>query len=358
MKADFLIIGGGVIGCATALELALSGAHVVLLERGQVGAESSWSGAGLLYPLLPWAYREEVTRLTSLGRVLYPDWIARVRAESGVDPQYIESGLLVLPPYDRDQAVAWAAAQHETLAEVSPRLVDPAIRHAGPALWLPQVAQVRNPRLMQALRGALVKQGVTIHEQAGVEALPLAGGRVGAVRVQGGSTYLADQVIVAAGAWTLQVLGALGAGLSIQPVRGQMLLYKTDPALLRRIVLIEGTYLIPREDGHILVGSTLEHAGFDKSVTDDAYSALKQRAEAVLPQLKDLEPVRQWAGLRPGSPDNIPTIGRHPEIDNLWVSSGHFRYGVTMAPASARILGDLLLGRGCIVDPTAYAWPP
>jgi glycine oxidase len=311
----------------------------------------------LLYPLLPWDYRPEVTRLTSWGRALYPDWIAQAQADSGIDPQYIESGLLVLPPYDRDRAVAWAAAQHETLAEVSPRLVEPALRHAGPALWLPQVAQVRNPRLLQALRGALVKRGVAIHEGVEVSELRLAGSKVDAVRTRDGASYAADQVIVAAGAWTPTVLGELGAGLDIRPVRGQMLLYKTDQIILRRIVLTEGTYLIPREDGHILVGSTLEETGFDKSVTDEALGVLKQRAEAVLPQLKGLEPVRQWAGLRPGSPDNIPVIGRHPEIGNLWVSSGHFRYGVTMAPASARLLGDLLLGRPCAVDAAPYAWP-
>ncbi len=357
MTPDFLIIGGGVIGCATALELATAGARVALLDRGHLGCESSWSGAGLLYPLLPWDYRPEVTRLTSWGRALYPEWVARAQAGSGIDPQYIESGLLVLPPYDHDRAVAWAAARHETLAEVSPRLVEPAVQHAGPALWLPRVAQVRNPRLLRALRGALVKRGVVIHEGVEVSELQRAGARLGAVRASDGVVYSADQVIVAAGAWTPAVLGELGAGLDIRPVRGQMLLYKTDRIILRRIVLIEGTYLIPREDGHILVGSTLEEAGFDKSVTDEAHRALKQRAEAVLPQLKGLEPVRQWAGLRPGSPDNIPVIGRHPEIGNLWVSSGHFRYGVTMAPASARLLGDLLLGRACEMDPAPYAWP-
>lgn len=345
------------IGCATALELAMSGARVALLERGQLGGESSWAGAGLLYPLLPWDYRSEVTCLTSAGRALYPDWIARLRADSGVDSQYIESGLLVLPPYDRDKAIAWAATQRETLAEVSPRLVEPGLRHAGPALWLPQVAQVRNPRLLQALRGALATQSVSVHEGVEVQAFRLAGGKIDAVLSRDGVSHSGGQIIVAAGAWTPGVLGAMGHALQISPVRGQMLLYNVAPHLLRRIVLADGTYLIPREDGHILVGSTLEEVGFDPSVTDEARSVLKRRAEAVLPQLRDLEPVRQWAGLRPGSPDNVPVIGRHPEIGNLWVSSGHFRYGVTMAPASARLLADLLLGREPLLDPAPYAWP-
>lgn len=356
MARDFCVIGGGAIGCATALELARSGARVELVERGMLGGESSWAGAGLLYPLLPWDYREEVTCLTRWGRELYPGWIDAIRADSGIDPQYVESGLLVFPPYDRDKAVAWAAVHHETLAEVSPRLVEPAISHPGQALWLPQVAQVRNPRLMRALRGALEKHGVVIHEETPMEGVRISGGKAVALR-HDGSVLEAGQIIVAAGAWTSTFLGGLGQGVAVRPVRGQILLYKTDRPLLCRMVLYEGIYLIPREDGHLLVGSTLEETGFDKDVTEEARIALKQRAEAVLPALRSLEPLRQWAGLRPGSPDNVPFIGRHAQIDNLWVSSGHFRYGVTMAPASARLLADLLLGRTPSIDPTPYAWP-
>ena len=357
LTPDFLIIGGGVIGCATALELAAPGVRVALLERTHLGAESSWAGAGLLYPLLPWDYREEVTSLTTWGRALYPEWIGCLKSESGFDPQYHESGLLVLPPYDRDKALAWAAAHHESMAEVSPRLVEPALTHAGPALWLPQVAQVRNPRLIQALHAALAKRGVVVHEQAEIRGFQVRDHVVAGVATSDGRIFAAGSYIVAAGAWTAQLLGALGESLQIAPVRGQMLLYKIGPSAVHRMVLADGTYLIPRQDGHVLVGSTLESVGFDKSVTEEAQAALRQKAEAILPCLKGVEPVRQWAGLRPGSPDNIPAIGRHPEIGNLWVSSGHFRYGVTMAPASARLLGDLLLGRQCAVDPAPYAWP-
>lgn len=353
---DFLIVGGGVIGCATALELAKAGARVTLLERGRLGEESSWAGAGLLYPLLPWDYRPEVTALTSAGRGLYPEWVAGLKADSGVDPQYIESGLLVLPPYDREKAIAWAAAHHETLAEVSPRLVEQAMAHSGQALWLPQVAQIRNPRLLQALRGALSKHGVEVREQVEVRDFHIENQLVTDVVGQDGSRHAAGQVVAAAGAWTTQLLGELGRGLEVEPVRGQILLYKTEAPLLRPMVMLEGTYLIPRADGHLLVGSTLEHAGFDKTITDQALVDLRQKAERVLPRLKGMEPIRQWAGLRPGSPDNIPVIGRHPAIENLWASSGHFRYGVTMAPASARLMADLLLGRPASLNPEPYAW--
>jgi glycine oxidase len=357
LTPDFLICGGGVIGCATALELATAGASVTVLERGTLGRESSWSGAGLLYPLLPWNYREEVTRLTASGRARYPAWIAGLQETSGVDPGYRQSGLLVLPPYDRERAFAWAAAHHESMAEISPRLVEPVLGENSPALWLPEVAQVRNPRLMRALRIALEHKDVMIHENVDVGSWRKSRDRIEAAVTTEGQAFSAGTFIVAAGPWTPGVLGVHGAALAIKPIRGQMLLYKLEPDALRRIVLVEGTYMIPRDDGHLLVGSTLEDVGFDKNTTSVGCWALKQKAERILPALKGVVPIRHWAGLRPGSPENIPTIARHPQLPNLWVSSGHYRYGVTMAPASAQLLADMLLGRPPMTDPAPYAWP-
>lgn len=353
---DFIIIGAGAIGCATALELATAGARVTVLERGAVGGESSWAGAGLLFPLLPWDYRPEVARLAQTGRRLFPAWMARLAAGSGVDPEYLESGLLILPPYDRDAALAWAAREGEALAEVNPRLVEPAVEAAGSALWLPGVAQVRNPRLLAALRGSLAAAGVEIVEQVGEVRLQVAGNRVEAVAGDGGRRWQAGTYILSAGAWSGRLLEPLGAPAPVYPVRGQMVLFRIPPGRLNRMLLQAGRYVIPRRDGHVLVGSTLEEAGFDKSVTEAARNELMALAQTLVPALRGQAPVAQWAGLRPGSPDNVPLIDRHPTVANLWVHTGHFRYGVTMAPASARLLADLLLGRAPLLDPAPYAW--
>ena len=169
--------------------------------------------------------------------------------------------------------------------------------------------------------------------------------------------YSAGGYIVTAGAWSRELLGSWALRLNIKPMRGQMLLFKSSPGVLLHIVLHQGMYLIPRRDGHILVGSTLEDVGFDKGTTSDAKAQLVAEARMLLPVLNDLEPMQHWAGLRPGSPENIPTIARHPQLDNLYINSGHFRYGVTMAPASAEMLADIASSRAPILDIDAYAWP-
>ena len=350
-----VIIGAGVIGCATALELSTAGSRVTLIERGTLGGEASWAGAGLLSALLPWDYRAEVTQLVDASRALYPEWVQMLRT-SGVDPEYRNSGLLVLPPYDLSKARAWARAGGESLEEIAARTLEPALAFDTPALWMPQIAQVRNPRLLRALRQLLAQRGVEIREATPVTGWEQTGSRIAGVETPHGAVK-ADAFIVAAGAWSGTVLGEWGATLPIKPMRGQIVLYKTAPGRLRRMLYRDGLYIIPRDDGHVLVGSTLEDVGFDKRVTDAARASLAQNAAEWLPWLKDTPIVGHWAGLRPGTPDNMPIIGRHPRIENLFINSGHYRYGVTLAPASARLLADLVLDRHSAFDPRPYCWP-
>ncbi|MCY1368913.1 Glycine oxidase [compost metagenome] len=165
----------------------------------------------------------------------------------------------------------------------------------------------------------------------------------------------ADRVVLAAGAWSGELLGLLGMSLPVEPVKGQMILFKCAADFLPAMVLAKGRYAIPRRDGHILVGSTLEHAGFDKTPTTDALESLKASAFELLPQLADAELVGHWAGLRPGSPEGIPFIGPVPGADGLWLNCGHYRNGLVLAPASCRLLADLMLGRAPIIDPAPYA---
>lgn len=343
LKEKIVVIGAGVIGLSSAYELARMGAQVTVLERGHAGAESSWAGGGILFPLLPWDYGMPVTALTELGRQCYPAWIESLYLQTGIDPEYLVSGIRVLPPYDTDKALAWCAV-HGLKTEKE-----------GDTLLLPEVAQVRNPRLMQALRRSLELMGVSIVEHAEVAGFRFAGGRVAGVETRQGN-YAADNYIVAAGAWSGILLGELAPKTPIWPVRGQMLLFKAEPGLLPRILLQDGVYLIPRMDGHILVGSTLEDVGFDKVVTEAARENLLSKAVAMFPPLSQASLVRHWAGLRPGSPDNVPVIGQHPEIENLYLNAGHFRYGVTMAPASAALLVNMVAGKAQPIDVLPYAW--
>jgi glycine oxidase len=215
---------------------------------------------------------------------------------------------------------------------------------------------VRNPRILSALRQACEAEGVSINEMRRVNGLKTAGDQVSGVVTDEGLWH-ADDYLLTTGAWSVQLLGSLSPNLPVRPMRGQMLLYQTEPGTLPCIVYREGGYLVPRADGLILAGSTIEDVGFDKSNTSDAEQAIRQFAAEILPSLADTEPVQHWSGLRPGSPDNIPIIARHPGLTNLYLNTGHFRYGVTMAPASAALVADLILGRPPIIDALPYSWP-
>ena len=351
MDSDFLIIGAGVIGLSTALELLQRGATVTILERGASGNESSWAGGGILSPLCPWDYSDEVTRLTSRGAALFPAWAQALQSATGIDPEYEASGMLVLPPFDAQTAQQWCGAHDVPLQRVT--AADCALSVQGDALYLPQVAQVRNPRLMRALRRRVEMLGGRILEQCEVRDIVAEEGGVRALITTSGE-FSAENYIVTAGAWSKQVLGRHALKIDIKPVRGQMLLFKFTEPPLRHIVLQGDLYMIPRRDGHLLVGSTLEDVGFDKNITREAHDSLRPRAESVLPELHGKPLIQHWAGLRPASPHNIPTIGRHPQLKNCFINSGHFRYGVTMATASVEILLNEIMNTPQPFDVTPY----
>jgi glycine oxidase len=341
LSSEFIVVGGGALGLATAEALLKQGASVIVLERGHIGRESSWAGGGILSPLCPWDYPNAVTRLTSRGATLFGAWAASLYAATGIDPEYLHSGMLVLPPFDLALARHWCAA-HEMRMEV-----------CDGGLLLPDIAQVRNPRLVQAQRARVEQLGGHIIEQCEVLGLDVGSDAVQKLQTTRGE-YSAENFIVTAGAWSKQVLGHYALALEIKPIRGQMLLFKFDTPPLPHILLQQGLYLIPRRDGHLLVGSTLEDVGFDKSITTVARDSLRYRAEALLPALRDMSIIQHWAGLRPGSPNNIPTIGRHPALNNLYINSGHFRYGVTMTPVSVELLLNEINGTVQPFDVSPY----
>ncbi|MBW8458928.1 MAG: FAD-dependent oxidoreductase [Thiobacillus sp.] len=389
MTGHTLVVGAGVSGLSVALALLQRGHGVSVLERGAVGDESSWAGGGILSPLLPWEYAEAVAALALLSMTGYADWVADIEAISGRDAEFWLCGMLALDVADPEQALVWCGAHGvaaerncpdtphlapvvpkevkqsgmsaKSKASRSPRRVAPRDDGIIPCIpkenhiWLPDIAQVRNPRLVAALRAAVVRLGGVIHEHCAATGVLTQGGRVTAVQTTA-ETFPADSVVLATGAWSGLGLAGLAAAPHIRPIRGQMLLFKLQPGVLDTILYRNGLYLIPRRDGHVLVGSTLEDAGFDKSTDDATRQRLHAEASELLPALAAMQPVRHWAGLRPGSPDNIPVIDRHPDFDNVFVNTGHYRYGVTLAPAAAELLVDLMEGKAPALDPAPYRW--
>lgn len=355
--SDVLVIGGGIIGLLTARELARAGAAVTLLEMGDTGRESSWAGGGIVSPLYPWRYSDSVTALATWSQQAYPDLCGELLQETGIDPELTASGLLILDLEEHDQALEWArrfVIPMTLIAGPDLQQIEPEL---GPqsdgALLLPTIAQVRNPRLVKALNRA-IEPRVRLREQEEAVELRVEGGRVLGARTPDGEIQ-ADQVVVCAGAWTARLLEQLGNAPAIEPVRGQMILFFGSPGLIRHVTLLGDRYAIPRRDGRVLLGSTLEHVGFEKVTTAEAKEELYRAAVELYPVLKRTPIEEHWAGLRPGSPSGIPYIGPYPGIEGLYMNAGHYRNGVATAPASARLAADLMLGREPIINPAPYA---
>lgn len=364
-SAPLYIVGGGVIGLLSAYELVQAGRPVVVLEQGRVGRESSWAGGGILSPLYPWRYCDPVNHLAGRSQQAYPSLVADLREQTGLDPEWIRSGLLVLDGAEGSRAQAWAMALGQVGVVPAPHIellkaqqmneLEPALGSvSGQAIWMPQIAQLRNPRFMPALRQWLLSRGVDIREGVQVQGFKQRNGRLVGLKIRGGEIG-ATHCLVAAGAWSGRLLESAGLHLPVVPVKGQIVLLRARPGQLSRIILYQGRYLIPRRDGRVLVGSTVEHAGFDKSVTQIARDELYQAAITLVPGLAGCPVEQQWAGLRPGSPQGVPFIDNHTEVEGLYICTGHFRNGFVLGPASARLVVDLILGRQPQLDPRPYS---
>ncbi|WP_313302350.1 glycine oxidase ThiO [Pseudomonas sp.] len=359
MSKQVVVVGGGVIGLLTAFNLAARVDQVVVCDQGEVGRESSWAGGGIVSPLYPWRYSPAVTALAHWSQDFYPQLGERLFASTGIDPEVHTTGLYWLDLDDEAEALAWAAREGRPLSAVDTSAAYDAVPVLGPgfkrAIFMAGVANVRNPRLVKALKAALqALPNVTLREHCPISGFVQQAGRVTGVQTAEG-VLAADEVVLSAGAWSGDLLRTLGLALPVEPVKGQMILFKCAEDFLPSMVLAKGRYAIPRRDGHILVGSTLEHAGYDKTPTEDALASLKASAIELLPQLKDAAVVAHWAGLRPGSPEGVPYIGPVHGHEGLWLNCGHYRNGLVLAPASCQLFSDLLTGARPVIDPAPYA---
>ena len=364
--SDFLIIGGGVIGLILARELSSAGATVTIIERGECGKEASWAGGGIVSPLYPWRYTQAVTALASSAQRAYPVLASQLLEETGIDPEWERTGLLMLDAEDAGEALQWAQDNSGAMHALSSALIYQQEPRLAPCfaqgLWMPEIANIRNPRLLKALLESLRSQSrVRLLQHSCVtefvQHTARSERRVRGVKfVRNGfqEQILSEQIVVTAGAWTGELLKALAINVAVHPVKGQMLLLKPAQRMISSIVLSKGRYLIPRRDGHLLVGSTLEYTGFDKRTSVQAERSLYASATALVPELKAAKVLAHWAGLRPGAAQGVPTIGWVPGFRNLSVNAGQFRNGLVLAPASAGLHADILLGRPPRVDPLPY----
>lgn len=350
---DFLIVGAGVIGLSLAWELARRGQSVMVVDGSHGARQTSWVGAGILPPPQIHAIHDPLERMRAEAHELHVQWSRQLLATTGIDNELHRCGGVYLAR-SKGEATAMRAAmgQLETDGVVVENLsakelvrLEPELERLGDdieaAYRLPDEMQVRPPRHLRALREACRQQDVLLRDGCPVTALRCVGDRVEAFH--GDERLAADQVCLCAGTWTGQLLEGLNVHLPVEPWRGQMILWKTATPLLSNIVNEGYRYLVPRKDGHLLAGATVEDVGFDDGTTDEAIAELRQFSHGLLPGLRSASVQQTWSALRPGTPDGRPYLDRVPGTANLAVAAGHFRNGLHLSTATAVFMAQLLL---------------
>jgi glycine oxidase len=356
---DVAIIGGGIIGLTSAYFLARAGASVAVFDRGDLGREASWAGAGILPPGNPDRAATPADKLRGIGSRRFPDFSAELQSLTGIDNGYRRCGAVeFLSPEDADVLELWEAEGIEFV-----RLSPADLAHAEPAVanvdltpYALPCAQVRNPWHLHALSAACARVGVGLRPNEPVAEWVTENRRVRGVRLSSGEVVHAKSALVASGAWTEALLASLGCSPGIHPVRGQIVLLNQPRPGIGRILMMGKRYFVPRADGRVLVGSTEEpEAGFEKHPTPAGVGELLAFVSQWMPAWRDAEIEKCWAGLRPGSPDGLPFIGPVPGWEGVLVAAGHFRAGVQLSIGSAQAVCELLTGKPTCVPLEAFA---
>jgi glycine oxidase len=356
------VVGGGVIGCATAYELAKAGCAVTLLERATPGAEASGAAAGLLTPLGE-SRGSAFDRLALESWRLYPALVDELRQRTGIDVEYVTRGTIhpLIDVDDVRQAEARTAGGAleelgiEAWDTADVRVREPALatRVRG-AMFVRSEHWVNNQRLVVAYAQAALAAGVILRAGTSVSRVIVEDGRAHGV-VADGDRWDADAVLLAAGAWTSALAASFGARLRVEPARGQMLALAHVPPVLNHAVHGADVYLVPRPSGELLIGATVERVGFQRSVTAEGISGLLTAATALVPSLGPLPITRTWYGFRPWAPDSLPILGPWPDVDGLWVATAHFRSGILLAPITARLMTEWMTRGAPGLDVDAFA---
>lgn len=348
-----VIVGGGVMGCATALELANRGVRdVVVLERAVPGAEASSAAAGMLAAQIESRDDAELAKFVA-ARDAYAGWAVALREATGIDIAHRRSGVLSLARTEADLERARRDVDAQRSAGLRAELVDAArARKIEPELcedlagaaYYPDEAQVDPPQLLRALVVAATKAGVIIRGGTTVSSLVAEGGRCVGVALAPREITRADAVILAAGSWSSLVPGVPDDMPRVRPVRGQLVLLEERPPRASTIVFEGHSYVVPRGDGRVICGSTMEDVGHRREVTAAGVQGILSAALAVMPRLGEAEVVRSWCNFRPSvaSTTGAPLVGQSP-LPGLFLATGHHRNGILLAKATADAVASAIL---------------
>ncbi|HMD43101.1 MAG TPA: glycine oxidase ThiO [Candidatus Acidoferrum sp.] len=355
-RYDVVIAGGGVIGASIAFELASVGLAVALYDTNQPGKEASWASAGMISPAPENLGSIPYVPISLASVALYPEFIRNVEELSGIDVGYRQEGAIdaLFDENVEEELSTVIALQHgvglraEALDGPQAREMEPALSgRIKAAIFRPDEASLDNRAFTNAVLKAAQSRGVKIFAGNGARSIWKENGRCKGLilrhgRVEAGST------IIAAGCFSAQIDGAAQYA-PVFPAKGQMLALRCAPVEIRRMLWLEHTYLVPRNDGRIIAGSTIEHTGFDHSVTAGGIEKILSEVLQLAPGLEKAQIEETWAGLRPDSPDHLPILGP-TDVDGLLIATGHFRSGILLAPITARLMREWICSERVSVD--------
>jgi glycine oxidase len=345
-----IVVGAGVIGCATAYELARAGCAVTVIDRALPGAEASGAAAGMLSALVDSSV-PEFRDLAIASWRLYPEVVRELRDRTGIDVEHVTRGTIYALQTAQDvrevaQRAEWALGSElgiEAWDRAEVRSREPALStKVSGAMFVRGDHWLNNQRLVAAYAAAAVNDGVTLVTGRGVSRILVEDGYARGVVVED-EVLDGDAVVVAAGAWTAALCASFGARLPVEPRRGQMVALAHVPPLLSHAIHGEDVYLVPRPSGELLIGATVERVGFQRALTAEGIAGLLGAAIELVPAIGGLPIARTWYGFRPWAPDGLPILGPWPNIAGLWVATAHYRNGILLAPVTARLMTEWIM---------------
>lgn len=355
-KFDVAVAGGGLIGGSIALELARAGLSVALFDRQTPGKEASWAGAGILSPAPESAAMVSLVELSKASMALYPEFVRAVEEISGQTVGYRPKGTVqaLFSSNAREELSTIIALHHglglkaEPLNARDAQELEPSLSEELEAAVLrPEEASVDNRELTKSVLEAAHRSGVAIFAGCPVKAILSEGQRCVGLQTAEENAY-AEWTVIAAGCFSAQIRGAETIA-PVRPAKGQMVALRADHVKIERVLWSEKIYLVPREDGRILAGATVEDTGFEKNLTAGGLERVLAAAIELAPSLADARVEESWAGLRPNSPDHLPILGPG-DLDGLIVATGHFRNGISLAPVTARLVCEWITQQRVSVD--------
>lgn len=353
---DVAIAGAGLIGSSIALELAQAGLRVAVFDRQEPGKEASWASAGILSPAPESPAMIPVVPLGQASMRLYPAFIENVEEISGIATGYRPKGTLngILPTHAREELSTIVALHRglgltaEPLSAAEARELEPALsEEIAAGVLRPEEASVDNRALTLAVQEAARRRGAQIFARKGAEAILREGSRCTGLKA-GGENITASQTVIAAGSYSASIAGVADYA-PVRPAKGQMISLRCDGVKIERVLWSEHIYLVPRNDGRILAGATVEYVGFDKTVTAGGVRKLLNAAMELVPGLEAARIEETWAGLRPDTPDHLPILGP-ADLEGLLFATGHFRSGVLLTPVTAKLIHEWVTNKNVSAD--------